>query len=177
MLYEITLFYMKTRNTYNSCSTFLKPTKLEIQRFYGLYKLLGGFGKFVDQQNFVKYRSCTWKLVILITLVQHSLNQPNLKFFKPNSTLILWLIYASRRFWQVCRPTKLFEITLLYMKTRNTYNSCSTFLKGTKLDIQCYHGLFKLLEGFGKFGDEANFMKLCFFHWKLVILITLFRHC
>ena len=58
----------------------------------------------------------------------------------------------------------LYEITLLYMKTRNTYNSCSTFLKPTKLDIQSLYGLFKLLRGFGKFGDQPNFVKSCFYN-------------
>jgi len=47
---------MKTRNTLNSCSTLLKPTILDIQRLYGLFKFLGGFDKFEDQPNFVKSR-------------------------------------------------------------------------------------------------------------------------
>ena len=67
--------------------------------------------------------------------------------------MFLWLIKDSKKFWQVWRITKLCEIMLLYMKTRNTYNSYTTFLKQTKLDIQYLYGLFKLLGGFGMFGD------------------------
>ena len=52
------------------------------------------------------------------------------------------------------------------MKIRNSCNSYSTFLKASKLDIKCYQGLFKFLGGFGKFGDEPNFMKSCFFQMK-----------
>jgi len=34
----------------------LKPTKFDIQCFYGLFMFLGGFDKFEDQPNFVKSR-------------------------------------------------------------------------------------------------------------------------
>ena len=96
-LCEIMLLYNETRKTYTSCSTFLKPTKHDIQRLYGLFKLLSGFGKFGDQPtkldkhcfcgllkllqcfgkigdppNFVKSRFYTKKLVIPITFVLHS---------------------------------------------------------------------------------------------------------
>ena len=94
---------MKIRNTYNSCSTFLKPTKLDIQYFYGLFKILRSFGKFGD--------------VGLQNLRKH----------------------------------------VLYMKACNTNNSCSTFLKPTKLNIQYFYGLFKILRSFGKYGDLPKF--------------------
>ena len=63
------------------------------------------------------------------------------------------------------------------MKNYNSCNSCPTILKAAKLDTQCYHGLFKLLGGFGNFEDEPNFMKSCFFKRKFVIHITLVQHC
>jgi len=72
--------------------------------------------------------------------------------------------------------TKLCEIPLLYKKTCNTHNSCSTFLKLTKLDKQCFYGLFKIVIGFGKFGDLPNFVKSCFDTTKLVKPIPLFLH-
>ena len=80
-------------------------------------------------------------------------------------------------FWQVLRPTKLCEIPLLYKKTGNTNNSFSTFLKLTKLDKQCFYGLFKIVGGFGKFGDLPNFVKTRIYTWKPVVIpITLVLH-
>jgi len=63
---------METRNTYNSGSTFFKPTKLDIQCFHGLFKLVGGFGKFVDQPNLLKSRFYALRFVTHITHVLHS---------------------------------------------------------------------------------------------------------
>ena len=75
--------------------------------------------------------------------------------------------------WQVWRPTNVCEIPLLYKNTRNTQNTCSTFLKPTTLDKHCFYGLFMLLRCFGKFGDPPNIVKSRFYTRKLVIHITL----
>ena len=75
------LIYMKTRSTYNSCLTFLKPTKLDIQCIYVLFRLLGDFGKLGYLPNIVKTHFYTKKkLVIHITLVLHSLIRQNMTY-------------------------------------------------------------------------------------------------
>ena len=53
---------------------------------------------------------------------------------------------------------------LLNNKTRKTYTSFSTLLKPTKHDIQHFYGLFKLLRGFGKFGDQPTKLDKQFFY-------------
>jgi len=86
---------MKTRNNYKCCSTFLKPTKLDIQYFYGLFKILRSFEKFGDNPKFEETRISTRKLVIPITLVLHSKNQPNLTYNVFMAYLSLYEVFSA----------------------------------------------------------------------------------